>query len=113
MSVSEADKVDIVASRPGSPCVVLVVADHLPWDDLAGHMTTLQAKLNTYIDFIESGQVRRLKEPPIPPNPELLIRIAMRHAPPPGAQEFFTKAAAVLASIGVGLEQRVDGAETN
>ena len=108
MSVSETDKVDIVATRPGSSSVVLVVADHLQWDDLDAHLLALQAKLNTYIAFIESGQIHRLEEPPVPPNPVLCIRVAMRYAPPPAAQEFFKKASAVLAGIGVGFDQSVD-----
>jgi len=113
MSVVEADKVDIVATRPGSTSVVLVVADHLPWDDLEEHLLALQAKLNTYIAFVESGQIHHLKEPPIPLNPEVRIRVAMRHAPPPAAQEFFKKAGAVLAGIGVGLDQSVDSSTTS
>jgi len=112
MSVVEADKVDIVATRPGSNCVVLVVTDHLRWDDLDAHLLALQAKFNTYIAFIESGQVYRLEKPPIPPNPEVRIRVAMRYAPPPAAQEFFKKASAVLAGIGVGLDQSVDSSAT-
>lgn len=113
MSVTEPGKVDIVATRPGSRSVVLVVADHLQWDDLDGHLLALQAKLNTYIAFIESGQISRIEEPPIPPNPEVRIRVAMRYAPPLAAQDFFKEAGAVLAGIGVGLEQSVDSAETN
>jgi len=113
MSVSETDKVDIVATRPGSRSVVLVVADHLQWNDLDRHLLALQAKLNTYISFIESGQILRLEEPPIPKNPEVRIRIAMRYAPPPAAQDFFKKAGALLAGIGVGLEQSVDSTTTS
>jgi hypothetical protein len=113
MSVVETNQVDIVATRPGSSSVVLVVADHLPWNDVDEHLRSLQAKLNTYISFIESGQILRLEEPPIPPNPEVCIRVAMRYAPPPAAQEFFKKAGAVLAGIGVGLEQTVGSSTTH
>jgi len=112
MSVVEADKVDIVATRPGSSSVVLVITDHLRWDDLDAHLLALQAKLDTYIAFIESGQLHRVEEPAIPPNPELRIRVAMRYAPPPAAQEFFKKASAVLAGIGVSLDQTVDRSDS-
>jgi hypothetical protein len=70
-------------------------------------------QLNTYIAFIESGQLLLVEKPPIPPNPELRIRVAMRHAPPPAAHEFFKKAEAVLAGIGVGFDQSVDLSATS
>jgi hypothetical protein len=113
MSVVETNKVDIVATRPGSSSVVLVITDHLRWDDLDGHLLALQAKLNTYIAFIESGQIYRSEEPPIPTNPEGCIRVAMLHAPPPAAQEFFKKAGAVLAGIGVGFDQSMGTSATH
>ena len=108
MSVTETDKVDIVATRPGSSSVLLVVTDHLRWDDLEGHLAALRAKLDTYVAFVESGQLHRLEEPPLPPNPEVRIRVAMRHAPPPAARAFFEESRARLAGIGVGLDQTVD-----
>lgn len=113
MSVTDVDRIDIVATRPGNDAVVLVVTDHLPWDDLDEHLRTLQAKLNTYIAFIESGQLLRVEERPIPANPEVRIRVAMRHAPPLAAHEFFEKAEVVLAGIGVGFDQSVDLSATN
>lgn len=113
MSVTDVDRIDIVATRPGSNSVVLVLTDHLAWGDVDEHLRVLQAKLNTYIAFIESGQVHRLEEPPIPPNPAVRIRVAMRYAPPLAAQEFFARARAVLAGIGVGLDHSVDSSDTN
>lgn len=113
MSVTDVDRIDIVATRPGSNAVVLVVADHLPWDDLDEHLRVLQAKLNTYIAFIESGQLLQVEEPPIPANPDVRIRVVMRHAPPPAAHEFFKRAGAVLEGIGVGFDQSVELSATN
>jgi hypothetical protein len=107
MSIDEPDTVDIVAARPDSNVVQLVIVDHLAWDDLDAHTRQLQAKINTYIAFVESGQLSRLKEPPIPRLPIVRIVIAAQHAPPDAAAEFLDRARAFLARMEIGLEVKV------
>lgn len=107
MSIDEANTVDIVAGRPDSDVVQLVIADHLAWDDLDTHTRQLQAKINTYVAFVESGQLSRLKEPPIPRLPIVYIVIAAQHAPPDAAAEFLDRARAFLATMEIGLEVKV------
>lgn len=104
MSIAETDTIDIVASRPDSDVVQLVIADHLAWDDIDAHTRQLQAKINTYIAFVESGQLSRLKEPAIPPSPVIRIVIAAQHTPPMAASDFLDRARTLLAGISIGLE---------
>ena len=106
MTISEPNKIDIVATRPDSRVVRLVVSDHLEWDDVQAHCRLLQNKLNTYLEFVEGGELARLTHPPVPADPAVLIEVALLHAPPPEAQAFLAEAGAMLHRHGYGFEWR-------
>jgi hypothetical protein len=58
MTVEEMDKIDRVAFNRQNGDVLLVISDHLDWDESEGeHLLALQGKLNTYLEFVESGQL--------------------------------------------------------
>lgn len=101
MSVAEPQKIDIVATRPGSREVRLVITDHLPWSDEETHLLLLQEKLNTYIAFVESGQVLKATTPKVPPNPEITVVVAAQHAPPETTAGFFEQVREILSGLGV------------
>jgi hypothetical protein len=58
MTVEEVDKVDRLVFDRENGDVLLIISDHLAWDENEGeHLLVLQAKLNTYLEFVESGQL--------------------------------------------------------
>ena len=58
MTVEENDKIDSLAFNRQNGDVTLVISDHLDWNENEGeHLLALQAKLNTYLEFVESGQL--------------------------------------------------------
>lgn len=58
MTVEETDKIDRLAFNRQNGDVLLVISDHLDWDENEGeHLLALQGKLNTYLEFVESGQL--------------------------------------------------------
>lgn len=109
MSVSETDKVDIVAARPGSSVVKLVIADHLSWEDFEAHARVLQDKINTYIEFIDSGQLQTLQSPKIPDDPELHIALVLQYPPSDAAGQFLAKVHGFLADMGLAFDVEVAG----
>jgi len=80
MTVDATNKVDIVAWRPDLPTVRLVIADHLDWKNENEHLHTLQSKLNTYLEFVESGQL--LRDFPHTAGKSVQIEVAFLHDPP-------------------------------
>lgn len=104
MSITETGKIDIIASRPNSSAVKLVITDHLTWDDLDTHARLLQEKINTYLDFVESGQLRRLQTPRIPESPEIHITLAVQHPPSANAEVFLAQVREFLARVSVYFE---------
>ena len=57
MSIIEKDKVDAIGIEKETGIVVLSIADHLDWTDPLQHIFLLQAKLNSYLAFLESGEI--------------------------------------------------------
>jgi hypothetical protein len=104
VTITDAETIDIIATRPGSDLVKLVISDHLAWDDVYAHSHLVQAKINTYIAFVESGQLQRVKEPPIPDAPQICIVLAALHPPPPAVDEFLVRVKEFLVSQGIQFE---------
>jgi len=101
VTISEADRIDIIATRPDRPQVRLIIADHLDWGDVQGHCLQVQAKMNAYLVAIESGELRRRPDVAAIEEPEFWIEVAGMHEPPPEAREFLTRAAEFLEGVGV------------
>lgn len=57
MTVEQTRVVDWMGLEKGTRHVCLTVVDDLDWNDEQGHLLVLQEKLNTYLAFIESGEV--------------------------------------------------------
>ena len=63
MTVERTSVVDWLGIEKSSGHIVLTVVDDLDWNDKKHHLLALQEKLNTYLAFIENGEVfERLAE---------------------------------------------------
>jgi hypothetical protein len=109
LSVEEPQKIDIVATRPGSREVRLVITDHLSWSDEEAHLLLLQQKLNTYIAFVESGQVLKVNTPKVPPDAQITVVVAAQYAPTETARVFFQQVSVVLSDLGVSFTFELRG----
>jgi hypothetical protein len=101
VSITETNKIDMVAARPDSSVVNLVITDHLAWDDFEAHASLLQDKVNTYLEFVESGQLARLQTPNIPEAPDIQITLVLQYVPTTEAKEFFARVREFLAGAGI------------
>lgn len=57
MALEKIDTVDAVGIEINTGCVILTIVDSWDWSDERAHLLALQAKLNSYFDFIEGGQL--------------------------------------------------------
>lgn len=55
MTVEQTGTIDMVSLDRANGLCRLKVIDHLPWND--EHLANLQAKINTCLQFIESGEI--------------------------------------------------------
>ncbi|MEO8277184.1 MAG: DUF6572 domain-containing protein [Thermoanaerobaculia bacterium] len=97
MTVEQPDEIDIVGIERNTGLFVLTIADHLDWDELEEHMRILEAKVESYIAFIDSGHV--LEEHPLSAGRGIAISLVFRVTPPDSAATFFDR-----------LRERVEGA---
>lgn len=57
MTIENVNIVDSIGTDLESKKVILTISDHLEWAN-DEHLLLLQEKLNTYIQFVESGELR-------------------------------------------------------
>jgi hypothetical protein len=104
MAVDNPDVVDIVSDDPYGR-VVLTISDRLDWDDPASHLYTLQAKLNRYLAFIESGEL--LESRPGAAGKRVAIRVVLQHSPTVEGVGFFEQAKTIVEAAGFDFAYRV------
>ncbi len=109
MSILDTDKIDLIGTRPGSAVVRLVIVDHLDWNDFEEHARLIQAKVNTYLEFVESGQLGRSPTIQLPPAPEVHIELAVQHPPTATAGAFLRKVQDFLNGAGIAFDVELRG----
>jgi hypothetical protein len=104
MSVEEIESVDAIGISRATNEVTLVIADHLDWRDGHRHMLLLQEKLNTYLRFLESGEVYQAY--PKARGRRFVIEIVGQHDPTDAAKEFLAYVTRAIDAAGFALRFR-------
>jgi len=99
MSVQESDVIDFVGTDKRTGAITLSISDHLDWQGANEHLFILQAKLNRYVDFIESGDIYEHKKPIS--GKKIIIQVIGRYNPPDEAAEFYKHANQALPDLNV------------
>lgn len=110
MSVDQTDRVDAVGIEKTSGYVILTISDHLGWEDEEEHLLILQEKLNTYVQFVEGGQL--LETLPTAEGRQVVVEIVFREALPTSAKDFLAKVRPVLEGAGMRVRSRVQLSKT-
>ena len=101
MSVDQTNVIDIISKAPTGE-VTLTISDHLDWAETTEHLLTLQEKLNTYLRFLESGEI--YDSYPDAVGKALIIDVAFKFAPNLEARSFLVKAQSVIEGAGFGFK---------
>lgn len=102
MSVDQKDKIDFVGISEDGKQIRLTISDHLDWSHEKEHLYALQEKVNAYVAFIESGQIRDYSKKITPDS--INIKIYFLHEPTNLVYEFLEHTKKVLSSIPVTLD---------
>ena len=95
MSIKQTNVVDFIGIDNTTGDVVLTISDHLMWPESDNeHFLLLQEKLNTYLSFIESGEL--LETYPNAEGRAVLIEVVCKYPLGEKAKLFFENAAAVI-----------------
>ena len=74
MSILDFKKVDAIAQKNSDKStVVMLITDHLNWEQEYDHLIVLQEKINNYLGFIQSGQGEQMFKDAIIKRYEILI----------------------------------------
>ncbi|MFJ7798587.1 DUF6572 domain-containing protein [Pseudomonas sp. NPDC096950] len=109
MSVVDTQIIDMWGIPKDDPTkIVLAVSDHMDWKktEQGDHLLMLQAKLNTYIAFIESGEI--FTNIPTAQGKSPVIRVMGKYPLSLEAETFIGRAASVLRGEGIELEFVLD-----
>ena len=105
MSIEKLDVVDVMSTDKKTGSVVLTISDHVDWSDSLLHQAMLQAKLNKYLAFVESGEI--LARYPDAKNRLVVFRIVFKFEPDHEGKAFLDRARQVVESAGFSLQQEV------
>src|SRR5260370_28362758 len=104
MALDKLDSVDTVGIEKDTGFAVLTIADSWDWADEPKHLLALQAKLNAYFGFIESGQI--LEDYPDAAGRPLVIDVEGRFPLPKVGVDFLKRASESGANMGVTVRSR-------
>ena len=111
MTINDSRVIDWLGIERGTGFVVLTIADDQDWTDEDKHIELLQEKLNTYLSFIESGEVfERLEQEvgrSVPVSTPIKISVLAQFALPHRAKEFFEYARTAIHDAGFELTFKV------
>lgn len=97
MSVEKTSVVDAININQASGTVHLTIADHLPWD--GNHLSMLQDKINSYLAFIESGEI--FVACPQAADCDIKIDVAMQFRPTEEVLAFLQQAEMIIEEAGI------------
>lgn len=97
MSVEQIDVIDFISLDVNTGDVTLTIADHLLWGTNE-HLYTLQEKINSYLRFVESGEI--LESYPEAKDKEVTIQLIYKYEPVESDLRFLRHAEQVLSEAG-------------
>ncbi|MDE1906671.1 MAG: hypothetical protein KGH75_09520 [Rhodospirillales bacterium] len=104
MSIEQTAVIDFISqSHKGE--LRLTISDHLAWDEGGQHLLLLQEKLNAYLRFIESGELKE-KYPRSVGQP-IIINLVTKFFPSKQGLTFLEKAKAAISAAGFELQVEV------
>lgn len=101
MTIEDQETVDAIGVDRSGREVVLVISDHLDWTNPRNHLEALQEKINTYLRFIESGEMAQTYPKAVGRAP--VIKVVGAHPLSADGIRFFEDALPVLREAGVDL----------
>lgn len=103
MSVEQSDSVDILSVDEKKKEVVLTITDHLDWSNTMEHQQVLQKKLNTYLAFVEGGELYQCR--PDTQGLDVVLEVVFRYRPDHEGRAFLRRVEAVIQGAGFRFHQ--------
>lgn len=103
MSVEQTKFIDFISTDDISGNIRLTISDHLNWSDKRNdHLLILQNKINTYLAFIESGQL--YEEYPSAKGKNVIIQVVGKYSLNDEAKKFYEIVTEIVRNAGFELQ---------
>jgi hypothetical protein len=100
MSIDQPQVIDVVSkNKQGN--IVLTISDHLDWKNAQEHLGLLQEKINTYLTFLDSGEI--YNNYPDAKGYRIEIEIMFHYPLNPEARLFLAKVKPIVEESGYGF----------
>lgn len=107
MKLEDLETVDYLAIDSKTNSVTLAMLDDCDWSDEKVHVGLLQAKINRYLDFIESGDVYESATQSagykIGNTSKILVHVYFQHSPTDLGREFLHHVSRVANEANIGF----------
>jgi hypothetical protein len=102
MPLEKTRQVDAIGINKQSGTVDLAIIDGWDWEDPENHLLMLQEKMNSYLAFIESGEIHEVF--PESMGRDITIIVYSKYPLPSEAHYFMARAAEIIAGAGFSLQ---------
>lgn len=104
MSIDQTGVVDAIGVDDSSGRVVLTITDQFEWGGNE-HLLMLQEKLNTYLRFVESGEIIEMY--PDSKGRNILISLVCKHPPDKSGLGFLNQISSIVEGAGMKFSYQV------
>ena len=105
MSIEQPRVIDVIGVDKITDEVILTISDHLDWNNEHEHQLLLQEKINTYLAFIESGEI--LESYPNAKGRHPVISVRVLSSPTSEGLRFFARVKPIIENAGIGFHFEV------
>ena len=101
MTIEQTEVVDLIGHDKENNRINLVISDHLKWDDKNEKLLLLQEKINSYLAFLESGEI--YEHYPDAKYESFVIKLISKYKPNEEAEKFLNLAKNTIIEAGFNL----------
>jgi hypothetical protein len=98
MTIEQENVIDLIGLNEEENYISLIISDHLEWDDKNEKLLLLQGKVNSYLSYIESGQVYETH--PESKDMDVQIVLTSMYEPNDEALKFFSLLSPIVEDAG-------------
>lgn len=106
MAVSDKDKIDSIGTDSGFGNVILTINDDLSWRNEYEHLNILQDKINSYLEFIDNGEL--YKNYPNAEGKRIEILINFENGITPKCQAYLNRVRNRLVILGINVVYNIE-----
>lgn len=105
MAVNDQGTIDMMSFDKANGDVVLTISDDLDWSEPFEHQEILQRKFNTYLAFVENGEL--VRQYPETRERAIVFRVVFKFKPEREGNLFLERARQVIESAGFKLRHEL------